>query len=277
MNFDRKLPGFLFAVLFVAMIFILQLMVVIPVLIIEAFTKFPLTKHMGVIGFINIVTFSFTLFIGILLLKKPVKSLLPLRKTPWAVYVPLTLCSLGLHIIASEINNLMHKIVSFPYNDLLTNGIKTSFWGTVITLIIIAPITEELFFRGLILRGTLASFRFRWAIFISSFLFAVLHGNLDQIPGAFLIGLVLGLVVFRLNSLLPALYVHALSNALCLLGMFLPFTIPGYNAEGPVTLQPMGLDIAGILLTSLGLWWFMQMKNADTPQASPTSSIAEPM
>ena len=58
---------------------------------------------------------------------------------------------------------------------------------------IFAPITEEIFFRGYILRS-LRPYGKRFAIFTSAFLFGLFHGNLLQTPYAFLIGLVLGYV-----------------------------------------------------------------------------------
>lgn len=56
---------------------------------------------------------------------------------------------------------------------------------------VLAPIAEELLFRGFVLR-TLRPYGKRLAIFGSAFLFGLFHGNLLQTPYAFLMGLVLG-------------------------------------------------------------------------------------
>ncbi len=56
---------------------------------------------------------------------------------------------------------------------------------------VVAPITEELFFRGLILRS-LEPFGKRFAILGSAFLFGIFHTNIIQSPYAFAVGLVLG-------------------------------------------------------------------------------------
>ena len=55
----------------------------------------------------------------------------------------------------------------------------------------LAPISEELIFRGFILRS-LRPYGKRFAILGSAFLFGLFHGNLLQTPYAFLVGLVLG-------------------------------------------------------------------------------------
>lgn len=58
---------------------------------------------------------------------------------------------------------------------------------------IVAPITEELIFRGYI-QGSLSRFGRKFSILCSSLLFGFFHGNLVQIPYAFLAGLLLGYV-----------------------------------------------------------------------------------
>ena len=58
---------------------------------------------------------------------------------------------------------------------------------------ILAPVTEELIFRGYI-QGSLSRFGRKFSILCSSLLFGFFHGNLVQIPYAFLAGLLLGYV-----------------------------------------------------------------------------------
>ena len=73
-----------------------------------------------------------------------------------------------------------------------------------------APIAEELLFRGLVLRK-LEPYGKRFAIVLSAFAFAVFHGNLVQIPYAFMVGLVLGYVALEYN-ILWAMVLHMINN-----------------------------------------------------------------
>lgn len=75
---------------------------------------------------------------------------------------------------------------------------------------ILAPISEELIFRGLILR-TLRPYGKRFAIFASAFLFGLFHGNLLQTPYAFLMGLVLGYVTAE-YSIGWSMAIHMFNN-----------------------------------------------------------------
>lgn len=75
---------------------------------------------------------------------------------------------------------------------------------------ILAPISEELLFRGLIQR-TLLPYGRKFAIFCSAFAFGLFHGNLYQSPYAFLVGLILGYVASE-YSIAWAMVLHMVNN-----------------------------------------------------------------
>ncbi len=75
---------------------------------------------------------------------------------------------------------------------------------------ILAPISEEIFFRGYILR-TLRPYGKRFAIFGSALLFGLFHGNLLQAPYALIVGLVLGYVTVE-YSIWWAIFIHGFNN-----------------------------------------------------------------
>ena len=79
--------------------------------------------------------------------------------------------------------------------------------------VIAAPLTEELFFRGLLqgaLRDRLNSL---WALLIASAAFAVVHFQVIQFPALMLVGVVNGVLVMRTGRLGAALWAHASFNA----------------------------------------------------------------
>lgn len=83
--------------------------------------------------------------------------------------------------------------------------------GTVVAL---APLAEEMFFRGFLLTGLSHRFTRPGALVVSSALFAVLHGAVGLMVPVFFAGLVLGLLYLRSGSLLAPWTAHALQNAL---------------------------------------------------------------
>lgn len=77
---------------------------------------------------------------------------------------------------------------------------------------ILAPITEEILFRGLVQR-TMLPFGKKFAILVSSLSFALFHGNLIQTPYAFVVGLVLGYVAAE-HNIIWAMVLHMINNLL---------------------------------------------------------------
>lgn len=80
---------------------------------------------------------------------------------------------------------------------------------------ILAPLAEELVFRGAILRTLLKISGHRWhwvAIAVSALLFGAVHGNLPQFVHAALIGLLLGWMYYRTASILPGVMFHWVNN-----------------------------------------------------------------
>lgn len=75
---------------------------------------------------------------------------------------------------------------------------------------VLAPVTEEILFRGLIQR-TLLPYGKKLAILGSAFLFGMMHGNILQTPFAFLVGLVLGYTAAE-YSIWWAIALHMLNN-----------------------------------------------------------------
>lgn len=75
---------------------------------------------------------------------------------------------------------------------------------------VLAPVTEELLFRGLIQR-TLLPYGKKLAILGSAFLFGMMHGNIMQTPFAFAVGLVLGYVATE-YSIAWAMVLHMVNN-----------------------------------------------------------------
>lgn len=76
---------------------------------------------------------------------------------------------------------------------------------------IAAPITEELVFRGLMLKN-LSKVSQGFGIFMSAFLFGLFHGNIFQFITGFLCGIIFGYVVVKYNSLTPAIILHMVVN-----------------------------------------------------------------
>ncbi|WP_432649567.1 CPBP family intramembrane glutamic endopeptidase [Huintestinicola sp.] len=83
-------------------------------------------------------------------------------------------------------------------------------WDIIMTAIL-APIGEELMFRGVILRR-LSTVSQRFAIFASAAIFGLMHGNLLQMILGFCVGLVFGYAAVKTGSLLLPIAGHIFIN-----------------------------------------------------------------
>lgn len=92
-------------------------------------------------------------------------------------------------------------------------------WGYLVVCIL-APLAEEVIFRGAVLRTMLEHWEGnkRWtAITISALLFALAHMNPAQMPHAFLLGLLIGWLYERSRSLIPCVVLHCANNTIAYL------------------------------------------------------------
>jgi membrane protease YdiL (CAAX protease family) len=85
-------------------------------------------------------------------------------------------------------------------------------WGYFVVGLL-APLAEELVFRGAVLRALLRWKSNPWVgIVISALLFALIHMNPAQMPHAFLVGLLLGWMYYRTDSIVPGVVFHWVNN-----------------------------------------------------------------
>ncbi|MDD4760774.1 MAG: type II CAAX endopeptidase family protein [Bacteroidaceae bacterium] len=111
--------------------------------------------------------------------------------------------------------NGITELINVP--DILKNQFDgmTRNWLCIVGITLVGPITEEFCFRRGVLGCLLASPKFhRYALFLSAFIFALIHLNPAQMGGAFLLGLFFGWLYIRTHSLVLPLVFHVLNNSI---------------------------------------------------------------
>jgi len=83
---------------------------------------------------------------------------------------------------------------------------------SMLTIVIAAPILEELIFRGIILDGLLKKYSPIKSILISSALFGIVHLNPWQFVTAMAIGILSGWVYYKTHNLLLCIIIHLVNN-----------------------------------------------------------------
>jgi hypothetical protein len=85
-------------------------------------------------------------------------------------------------------------------------------WIVIPAVVILAPIAEEIFFRGVVFNAWLREGGRRWAFIGSSLLFAAIHLSLASLVPIFALGLALAWVYDRTRNLLAPIVMHAVVN-----------------------------------------------------------------
>lgn len=130
-------------------------------------------------------------------------------------------------------------------------GANTS-WVMLLAVILLAPIGEELLFRGLIQGYGLKNFAPVLAIGLQGLIFGLYHGNIIQGIYAFFMGVVLGFVAYKLGSILYSIVLHISVNA--------SFTIVPVALYETTPKTVVTTITSGILLVGM-IWMAVRKRN----------------
>lgn len=172
-------------------------------------------------GLISMIVFFIVGIIYAAINKLNFSEIFPFEKIKSSALIKLCIVAFGLCMVSNLASDMLTDIFSVFGVD---NSIDMEFdvsapYSKVLYFIVVAltpALVEEFAFRGIIM-GTLRRYSDPLAVLISAALFGIMHGNFVQIPFAFCVGLVLGFVDVKTNSLLPSIIIHFLNNGFSVL------------------------------------------------------------
>jgi membrane protease YdiL (CAAX protease family) len=109
--------------------------------------------------------------------------------------------------------------LSKPARDLTDKAHGAGVVLLIVAVVVIAPIVEEIFFRGLVLRSLERKYGRRWAIVGSSVIFGMAHLEGLQFPALFLFGLVAAVLATRTGRLGPGIWAHVAFNLVAVVSL----------------------------------------------------------
>ncbi len=139
--------------------------------------------------------------------------------------------------------------------------------------LILAPLFEEIIFRGIILRGFLVNYSPKFAIIVSAVLFGLVHGKPIQIIIALLTGLFLGWIYYKTKSLGTVMAMHFMANFSSQLALFINYKYGSITNTGA---QLYGSFTYPVIITSLilfGLSLYYVNKNTKLIPENPEPLI----
>lgn len=183
--------------------------------------------------------------------KKRFSPFTPTKPVPFGVAFLGVLAAIGLCMLANVINSYFlyfftemgWNVPEAPQTMVAT---PTSLALNLFTMAVLPALLEEMIYRGYILR-TLRPYGNFFAVVVSSLLFSLMHGNLRQIPFAFIVGMVLGLLYVCTNNIWLPITVHFANNAISVLMEYFAFSL-SENYQGVFyALIIYGLTAVGII------------------------------
>ncbi len=138
----------------------------------------------------------------------------------------IVICGMSVCMIAQYLGTLMsisYSLIGFDIDEateLHFGPTKFDFFMNAFCIAVLPAFFEELAYRGVVL-GVLKKFDNTLAIFGSSYLFAMLHGNISQIPFAFTLGVMFAFLRIKTNSMLPGMILHFGNNFISVIIMHL--------------------------------------------------------
>ncbi|WML34965.1 type II CAAX endopeptidase family protein [Clostridium sp. OS1-26] len=132
---------------------------------------------------------------------------------------------------------------------------KPSIYSTPFTVVIgfiygviIAPITEELTFRGILLNRFHNKYGVTKAIIYSSLIFMIVHTKVN--PLLFFVGVSCSILAYKYDSLIPSILLHAVNNLIVHLRDLMT---PSNSSSTGIFNPNLGVFILGVVLLSIYL------------------------
>lgn len=151
-----------------------------------------------------------------------------------------------------------YEVTSFDYE---TKNDAATVLTDVVSSVIAAPIAEELFFRGVVLKQT-SRVSARFGIIFSAVMFGLMHGNPYQFVMATMIGLFFGYITVKTDSLIPSIVCHIAIN-----GLMSVSDVIGAFSEELADLSYYSIGVIEVILAIIGIWLYK--KNGEKATLPP--------
>jgi membrane protease YdiL (CAAX protease family) len=203
------------------------------------------TPYRSLFNFLpNLLGIGLVLLVGLRGAPLGVSQTLALRPARWVLLPAVALATLGLALLAAELDTWIQEVFPAPvwvmeiFRRALEYHGALEFAGVFAFLVVVAPVTEELLFRGMFLSRLRERYSPAAAVAGSALCFGVFHILPWQAMTAGLMGLFLGWLLLRSGSIFVPIAAHALFN-------LLPVVATGLDPQQTPYLQVVGAQSAG--------------------------------
>ena len=210
----------------------------------------------------TIAMLLFLHFTGFYKLKRSLLNSVPRRPLILSVLLVFAaMFSLNILVQCFSLENLLEE----QFKELSHNVIG------IITIAFLAPLLEEVLFRGAIQGYMMRYFKPWVAIVCSALIFGLIHMNPVQIVYATLLGVILGWIYYRTGSLLPVILGHVLNNSVATITTLLA---PEHGADAPMTIEEKTAMAVVFVFATVVAVKLVQMLNRSMPKVAADDECA---
>lgn len=151
------------------------------------------------------------------------------RPVPWGRMLAMVgiglLIAFGATFVWGQINAYLEWTTQPEIGLVFGRGI----WGFLAALVVagfVAPVAEEVFFRGFLQAGLENRFGTWLAILLTALVFAVIHVFPGALPPIFVLGIIFGVLRAETDSVWPCILLHGAFNALSVIAAYAMEVLP---------------------------------------------------
>lgn len=266
---QKYYPTILQGIHLVILYIFIQTIVDFPLALIDYFQGTEYLYHPIKKIVLGVGSVVFILFYGIRKSKLTILQIFPIKLFNPLILLPITTFLWASHNFLNDINIWVEKMLPSPpwfwelFNKIFEGDY--GFWGIFMKVSVIAPIIEELIFRGLIFNGFRRNYNGFVAIFMSALLFSLFHLNPWQMPATFMLGLLLGWLMLRTNCIVVSILGHSINNTLVLLNITYwkeinEFSINLLDKNNLLRLSGLVMALSLILIYFTSINWIRRTK-----------------
>lgn len=226
----------------------------------------------AVLGLTAVATFV-TLIMGAVWYQKyrPVQNLSLKQVVNPVLCVSLFFMGISMQLLISlclsAIFPILPQKMTEEYSALIETLIGGNLWLSLLVTVVLAPLAEELIFRGVIFGKAKKIMPFMAANVVQAVLFGIYHMNLIQGVYAFVLGILLGVVAEYFHSIWASILLHAFVNGSAELLGLLPESLT--ETLGGIVL--MAVVAVALLLISVKLFPSARTKCSENEKFSENS------
>lgn len=176
------------------------------------------------------------------------------RSSPAAMVLLLPPIAMLLPVLVMGVSVVVGLVVQLAplsaQEEAMFERMGTGNLASVLVTCVLAPVLEEMLFRGLILRSFLRQYPRGGAIVGSAVLFGVAHLNIYQFFAALALGCVAGWLYERTRSLIPCIALHASYNSTLVVLSW----VARDGGTDPLESSVAGTWVLALLLGAGGTW-----------------------